>query len=158
MFNLVENLTGSTDLISLRSRGKFARPFTKVQEIELRAQEKWLQVEQKLQAKLQELNQRINELQATSGSGRGQPLGMKQGGQTKLMTRELIEEMKSFREERIETQRELRRVRRNLRKDKESLGRTLFLLNTFAVPFLLIGGTLVCYRVRKRRIQKAEGK
>ncbi|HQH29182.1 MAG TPA: Gldg family protein, partial [Oligoflexia bacterium] len=40
--NAVENLAaGSADLISLRSRGKYTRPFTRVQAIEARAAEKW---------------------------------------------------------------------------------------------------------------------
>ncbi len=41
-------LTGNKALISIRSRGKFERPFLKVKELEKKAQMKWLAREQEL--------------------------------------------------------------------------------------------------------------
>ncbi len=136
--NVVENLLGSDDLINLRSRGQFSRPFTKVIEIELRAQERWLEEEKVLQAKLKAANNRLTQLQSSSGSD-------------KLMTSALLEEIKQFRDERQETRKRLREVKRNLRKDKQRLGDQLFLLNTFAVPLLLIIISIAFSRRRNRK-------
>jgi ABC-type uncharacterized transport system involved in gliding motility auxiliary subunit len=134
--NAVENLAGSNDLISLRSRGKFTRPFTKVQAIEGRAQEKWKQGESEFQAELNQANQRLSQLQSGTGGG-------KEG--KKLFTAALLNEIKTLREQRAEAQRRLREVRRMLREDKEHLGLILFLLNTFLVPLILIVGSIVIY-------------
>ncbi len=42
MLNTSEMLTGNPALISIRSRGTFERPFTRVQELERKAQDRWL--------------------------------------------------------------------------------------------------------------------
>ncbi len=127
--NAVENLLGSDSLISLRSRGKFARPFTKVQAIELAAHEKWQTQEQNLQKKLTAANQRLAQLEA----------GKKDGNA--IFSDALVQEVKKFRLERSDAQRKLREVRRKLREDKEGLGSILFALNTFLIPFLIIAAS-----------------
>jgi len=43
-----DNLSGPSDLISLRARGKFYRPFTRVEEIRKQAEDKYLAEEKKL--------------------------------------------------------------------------------------------------------------
>lgn len=133
--NVVENLLGSEDLISLRSRGQFTRPFTKVQAIEREAQNSWKAEEDALLAKLQNANDRLAQLQSATGKGGEQ-----------VLTTAVVDELKRFREERQEAQKRLREVRRNLRQDKERLGSYLFALNTFLVPVLLIVGTIVSHR------------
>ncbi len=138
--NLVENMLGSNDLISLRSRGQFTRPFTKVQEIEQRAQEKWRLEETSLQAKLQSATDRLNQLQSAAG------VGDKKRGEAQVLTKDMLDEVKRFREERADAQARLRDVRRNLRQDKERLGSWLFILNTFFVPLLLIVGYVLWQR------------
>lgn len=137
--NLVENLLGNDDLISLRSRGKFSRPFTLVQELERAAQEKWFQEEVVFQAKLKGANERLRQLQAGGGSEFG----------TGAFSDALKKEIEGLREERQEAQRNLREVRRNLRVDIERLGNRLFALNTFGIPAILILLSVVFYS-RKR--------
>ena len=143
--NAVENLAGSNELISLRSRGRFTRPFTKVQEIESNAQQRWRQEETLLEAKLNTANQRLTELQAGSNTKSG----------ANVFTSALLDEIKKFRDERAEAQRKLREVRRELREDKESLGTVLFALNTFALPVLLIIVSLVMYQ---RKVQRTRAR
>src|SRR5690606_4485089 len=58
----VDNLTGSSDLISVRARGQFSRPFTRVQEIRKEAADRYLAKEQELQAKLQEAQANLEKL------------------------------------------------------------------------------------------------
>lgn len=139
--NVTENLLGSNDLISLRSRGQFTRPFTRVQAIEKRAEERWRMEEMTLQAQLNAANQRLSQLQ----SG-----GEASGGGEQLFTSALLDEVKSFREQRAQAQQRLREVRRNLRQDKERLGSWLFAMNTFAVPFALIVLVFAGYRRRTK--------
>lgn len=127
--NIIENLSGSSDLISLRSRGRFMRPFTKVNDIEIRAQQKWQQEETALQAKLNETNQRLSQLQA----------GEKSEAKGKsVVSQAVLEEIKKFRKQRQDAQQSLREVRRKLREDKERLGNWLFVINTFGVATILI--------------------
>lgn len=139
VLNMVENLAGSNDLISIRSRGRFSRPFTKVQEIEARAQSRWQQEEAVLQAKLNAANQRLSQLQSSTG------------GSEEVFSTAVLDEIKKFREERKETQQTLREVRLRLREDKERLGSILFALNTFLVPVVLIIGTLIVTAARRKR-------
>lgn len=139
--NAVENMLGSNDLISIRSRGQFSRPFTVVQHMEVDAQQRFQMEESVLQAKLNAANQRLSQLQA----GGAKP------GEKPVFSKAVMEEIKQFREERREAQTRLREVRRGLRQNIEQLGDFLFLANTFFVPLLLIAGSLVYHSRRKRK-------
>ena len=139
--NAIENLGGNEDLIAIRSRGRFTRPFTKVNEIEQNAEAKWRQEEKVLQAKLESANARLRELQSASGPAESSQ---------QLLSSAMLQEIEKFREDRRETQERLRRVRRNLRQDKEWLGQVLFLLNTFSIPLLLIIGYVLYSRMRTK--------
>jgi len=140
--NITENLLGSSDLISLRSRGEFSRPFSRVRAIEKKAEDKWRMEEMTLQAGLTGANQRLNQLQAGTDQKNGE----------QVLSAALMEEVKKIREQRADAQKRLREVRRNLRQDKESLGQWLFILNTFAVPLLLIVGFPLWFRRRKTSV------
>lgn len=50
--NALDNLTGSNDLISVRNRGSFTRPFTLVKALQQDAELQFRQKEQLLQARL----------------------------------------------------------------------------------------------------------
>ncbi len=131
MQNIAENLSGSNDLISIRSRGKFTRPFTKVDELSRDASVRWQQEEAVFQAKLTAANQRLAQLQATAQGG-------DQKSSQQILSGAVREEIKQLRAEKSDAQKRLREVRRNLREDVERLGTRLFLINTFLVPFLLV--------------------
>ena len=53
--NVLEFISGSPDLISIRSRGTFSRPFERVEQIEQEAQAKWFNVEKELTRKIQQV-------------------------------------------------------------------------------------------------------
>jgi len=61
--NALENLGGSNDLISVRSRGEFSRPFTRVEDLQQQAEQRFREKEKELLARLQETEQKIRELQ-----------------------------------------------------------------------------------------------
>ncbi len=131
--NAAENLLGSDDLISIRSRGQFTRNFTVVDKMEVDAQRRFQQEEQVLQSKLSSANQRLSELQAAT----------KGKSEKQVFDKAVLEEIKGFREERKVAQKRLREVRKELREGIENLGNMLFLLNTFLIPAILIGIALL---------------
>ncbi|RMD56637.1 MAG: hypothetical protein D6828_04125, partial [Nitrospirae bacterium] len=128
LYNAVENLCGSTDLISIRSRGRFYRPFIKVREIEMAAEERWKAEEMRLKQRLDEINARLRELQKPINPDKQY-----------ILSKAIEDEIAKYRMEKLKAQKRLREVRRRLREDKERLGNILFLLDTFLVP------TIICF-------------
>ena len=124
--NLVEQLSGNEALIGLRSRGTFQRPFDRVIAMEKEAQQRWQEEEIKLKEKLQEAQSRLNQLQA-----------QKSEDQKYIMTPEQQAEIKKFREQRFETQRQLKDVRKKLRENIENLGLKLKVINIAGIPVLV---------------------
>ncbi len=132
--NVLDTLVGNDDLIGIRSRGTLARPFTKINELRLVAEKKYLETERSLQSKLQETDQRLAQLQRE-----------REDGSSMILTDEQRAEIERYQEVRIATRKELRDVRHNLEKDIEGLEGLLILLNVLIAPLaivaLLIAGT-----------------
>ena len=123
--NTLENLAGNTDLISLRSRGEFSRPFTVVEQIRRDAEAQFREQEQELQARLQETEQKIAQLQQEGGEG------------ALLLSEEQAAEIEKFRLEQIRTRKELRAVQHELQKNIERLGTQLKFVNIGLIPLLI---------------------
>ena len=141
--NALENLAGSSDLIDVRSRGTFSRPFTKVLELRVDAEARFLQTQQRLQSELAETERRLGELQSAR----------KDTGSL-LLTDEQQAEIDRFIDQRASIRKELRAVQRGLDKDIEDLGTRLKVINIGLVPLLLTVGTLFVIWRRRR----SEGK
>ena len=141
LVNAVDNLGGNDDLISLRSRGKYTRPFQVVQEIQREAEAQFRDRERALQQKLAEAEQKLTELQT------------QQGDSDVLLTPEQRTEIEKFRHEQVKTRKELRAVQHDLQRNIESLGTTLKFVNTALVPLLITLFAIVVsiYTVRARR-------
>ena len=138
--NMAEQLSGNPALISLRGRGKFDHPFERVLAMERTAQERWQEEEEKLQQKLASAQQRLNELQSA-----------KSQDEQLVLSPEQKAEVEKFRQERFETQRQLKEVRKNLRHSIESLGLVLKGINMAAVPLLVaVFGIAFGWRRRTR--------
>jgi len=140
MLNSSEVLSGAEALIGIRSRGIHARPFTRVRELEKKAQAKWLSREQELVRSAENTNRILKELEQK-----------KDASQKLIMSEEQESEIEKFQKEKIRLGRELKIVRRNLRADIESLGVRVKVLNIFLVPFLvcLAGSLYALYRKKK---------
>src|SRR6185503_17970599 len=69
--NLVDNLSGSSALLSIRGRSTSQRPFTRVQALRNVADQKFLQKERELERELAETRQRLEELQPGKGGHGG---------------------------------------------------------------------------------------
>ena len=125
VINTLENLAGSTDLISLRSRGEFSRPFTVVEQIRRDAEAQFREQEQELQARLEETEQKIAQLQQEGGDS------------ALLLTEEQAAEIEKFRLEQIRTRKELRAVQHELQKNIEGLGTQLKFINIGLIPLII---------------------
>jgi ABC-type uncharacterized transport system involved in gliding motility auxiliary subunit len=140
----LENLSGSDALISLRARGISDRPFELVDKLRRDAERRFRDKENTLTAKLKEVQDQLAKLEKTGGDGDSVFLSDKD--------RQAIEK---FRGEMLVLRRELREVKRELRKDIDQLDGVLKFVNIAAVP-LLIGATGVGWAAYRRR-RKANG-
>ena len=140
LINAVDNLGGNDDLISLRSRGEYSRPFKVVAQIQREAETAYRDQEQALRATLKETETKLQALQTTQeGSGEA------------LLSPAQRKEIELFRGEQLKTRKQLRAVQHDLQKNIERLGTQLKFLNIGAIPLLLslfaIGAAL--FRMRR---------
>jgi len=148
--NLLDTLSGSDALISLRSRGESARPFEMVEEIRRDADAKFRQTERALQERLERTEARLRELRggatpASAGGDRAQA----------VITPEQRAEIDAARDEIQRTRRELRGVQRDLRSDIEGLEGMLRFVNIAAVPLMLVVFAIGLAVLRARRRARA---
>lgn len=139
--NALDNMAGSSDLIGLRSRGKSNRPFEVVDGLRRAAEQQFLQQERDLNARLEERQKEITELQSKARAGGGALLSEQQQAK--------IAEAQS---EVLETRRQLREVQHNLNKDIEALETRLKVANIAIVPVAvaLVALVLAAFRYRRR--------
>ncbi len=147
--NALDNLTGSNDLIGLRSRGVSQRPFEKVVALQRDAEIRLRAKEQELQAQREQTEKKIAELQRP-----GQAAGA-QGGSVVLSPAQQ-EEIEKFKSELLKIRRDLRGVQLELRRDIASLQSRLWFFNMAAIPLLValaaVGLGLLRVRRRKQRM------
>lgn len=145
LLNAVDFLAGSSDLISIRSKGKITRPFTKVEELQKAAQQKWQQEEDRLSSRLSELEKKLNELQ-----------GQRADGSQLSMSADQQRELGRFRQEEADVRKARREVRKNLREDIESLGNYLIVTNLLIVPLGVGIFGMAVFISRQRRMKRRE--
>jgi ABC-type uncharacterized transport system involved in gliding motility auxiliary subunit len=122
----LDNLSGSNDLISIRSRAATRRPFKVMEELRRDAEQRFAEREQELTAQLQETNRKLAELQVK-----------KDGGTSLILSPEQSAEIERFQAERLATRKALRDVQYDLRKDIERLETWIKVVNIGLVPLLL---------------------
>lgn len=126
LLNALENLCGSSDLLSLRSRGVVRRPFTKKEELDRKARERFQAKRDELAKKQQKLQQEIRELEQ----------GADEQGVIRMSEQE-FQELADKQQEYAETRKELGRVQNERDREIESLGRRVFLAN-LTLPTALV--------------------
>ncbi|WP_199608718.1 Gldg family protein [Flocculibacter collagenilyticus] len=125
--NLIESLGGTSSLISVRGRGRYARPFDVVEQLTIEAEAKFRAKEQELEERLANAERQLNELQAQQADA-----GML------TLSAEQEAAINQFMEEKLSIRKELREVRHQLDKDIENLGSVLKFLNIAVAPLVLI--------------------
>ena len=141
--NALENLLGSTDLISIRSRETSSRPFDLVEDLRRQAEMRLRETEQRLEAELRETEDRLTELQQRRGDS-----------DLSILTEEQEAAIDRFMEQRLEIRQQLRQVRRQLDEEIESLGSRIKFINILLMPALVVAAALVV-AWRRRRMQHA---
>ena len=134
----LENLSGSDALISLRGRGISDRPFELVAELRRESEERFRNKEQVLTARLREVQGKLAGLEKQAD------------GDNLVLTDKDRQVIEKFRGDMLSVRRELREVKRELRKDIDRLDGVLKFANIAAVP-LLIGFAGIGWAAYRRR-------
>ncbi|MCC7375959.1 MAG: Gldg family protein [Verrucomicrobiales bacterium] len=138
--NLVEQMGGDKDLIGIRSRATLNRPFTRVREMQAKAELSYESKIRQLEKDLSDAQQRLNDLQRAKGEG-----------QQAILSEEQKKEISQFQRKRAEVNKELKEVRKNLRRDVDSLETTAKWANILLMPFAVsLAGIVIATFKRKR--------
>lgn len=124
--NLVDNLSGSSALLSIRGRATSQRPFTRVEALQRAADRKFLQKKQELESELAETKQRLAELQPGKGD------------HDSTASAEQKREIEQFLKRKLAISKELRDVQHQLNAEIDALGFRLKVINIVLVPALLV--------------------
>ncbi len=146
--NAIENMSGSSDLISLRTRARSSRPFILVDQIRRQAETRFLAEEQRLRSQVTQTEERLRTLQSSGGEG---------GAKGEVLTKAQQTEVDRFRRQLVSARASLRDVQANLRSDVEALGTRLAFINIALVPLLVAVAALVLAVLRRRRRARARG-
>ena len=139
--NILDNLSGSSALISIRGRASFSRPFERVDAIKRQADDRLRAKALELQSELQQTESKLTELQS------------KRNDQSSLMlSPEQEAELKRFTAEKTRVRKELRETQRGLDVDINRLGSRLKIINIALAPLVVaIAGVLILSMRRRRR-------
>jgi ABC-type uncharacterized transport system involved in gliding motility auxiliary subunit len=140
--NSLDNLAGSSDLISIRGRQSFFRPFTRVDALRQRADDQLRAKEQELDKELKETEGKLSALEA----GRSNQSSL-------VLSPEQEAELTRFQQERVRIRKELREVRRSLDVEIERLGTVLKFWNILFIPILIAIGAIALAATRRRRLK-----
>jgi ABC-type uncharacterized transport system involved in gliding motility auxiliary subunit len=140
VLNALDNLTGSSDLISVRGRPGFTRPFLRVQALQREANARFHVQEEQLQQELQQTEQQLTLLQS------------KRNDKTALiLTPAQQQEIEHFEAEKLQIRKRLRAVQAGLVSDIDRLGTELKVINIIVMPALFALAALLIAALRRRR-------
>lgn len=142
VLNALEELSGSTDLIRLRSRGGYKRPFTRVDQIERAAEEKTAEEEARIMAEIKGFETQLNEkLQALESKER------------EMINKTILEEKKEIELKLHQAEMRLRDVKMKKVADKEALKNRIRNFCTLPGPLAVLAAAVILavYRAVKRR-------
>ena len=139
--NLVEQMTGDSNLIAVRSRATLNRPFTRIRAMEAVANEKFQSEIKRLEDSKNQAQSKINELQAAK----------KDKDQRFILSPEQRVELEKLRKEEAETGKNLKKVQKDLRKEVVSLQTNLKWINILAIPLAVTVTGIVIAVVKRRK-------
>ncbi len=135
-----EQMSGDSNLIAVRSRATRNRPFTVVKKMETEAQAKFRDQIRQLEERAQEAQQKINELQRAKSSE-----------QRFILSPEQQRELENMRKLEAETNKKLKEVRKNFRREIDSLETRLKWANILIMPLVVaLSGVVLAVWKRKR--------
>jgi len=137
---LVEQLSGDSALISLRSRASFSQPLTVLREMEAQAQQQYLGKIKELEDSLNQTQENLQKLQRS-----------KAGVTSSILTAEQQAELDNFRKKAAEARLALKQLRKNLRVETDALEFWTKVVNIGLVPLLVAMAGLLLALGRRRR-------
>jgi ABC-type uncharacterized transport system involved in gliding motility auxiliary subunit len=143
--NILDNLSGSSALISIRGRASFSRPFERIDALKRQADDRLRAKATELQTELQQTESKLTELQS------------KRNDQSSIMlSPEQEDELKRFTAEKTRVRKELRETQRGLDVDINRLGSRLKVINIGLAPLAVaIAGVIILSMRRRRRTAAA---
>ena len=143
--NVVEQLSGDSNLIAVRSRATLNRPFTKIQEIQAKAEDRYRGKLKELEDSLREAQTKLNELQAKKEKGQ----------QRFILSPEQQAEIEKFRKVEAQKKRELKDVRKQARAEIDWAENWRKWANIFGMPaFVAVFGIALAVYKNKRASAK----
>jgi len=150
--NAIENLTGSDELLKLRSRGVSQRPFERIQSLEQEAEQQLQDKERELQDKLKETQARIVEMEGTSEDSVATAVGTA----TKInLTNDQRQTIEGLRQEMLSIRKQLREVQHMLRKEIDVLKFRIRFINIGLVPIAVLSIAALIWIVRRLRRRRS---
>jgi ABC-type uncharacterized transport system involved in gliding motility auxiliary subunit len=140
VMNALDNLAGSSDLISVRGRAGFTRPFLRVEALQRDADARFHNQEEQLQQELQQTQQQLTLLQ----SKRNDKSAL-------ILTAEQQQEIEHFEAEKLQIRKRLRAVQAGLVSDIDRLGTELKVIDIIVMPGVFALTALLIAAVRRRR-------
>lgn len=140
--NVLEQSTGDENLISVRSRATMNRPFTKVRAMQVAAEERFRSKIKELEKSLQDTQTRLSELQqAKQGSGQ----------QRSILSPEQQAEIQKFKQKQAQANKELKEVRKDLRREIDSLENRLKWMNIAGMPLVVVAAGISVALVKRKK-------
>jgi ABC-type uncharacterized transport system involved in gliding motility auxiliary subunit len=144
--NILDNLSGSSALISVRGRATFSRPFDRVEALRRQADDRLRSKALELQSELQQTEAKLTELQN------------KRNDQSSLtLSPEQEAELKRFVAEKARVRKELRETQRGLDVDIDRLDSWLKVVNIAIAPLCVAVAGIIILSLRRRRRTAGSG-
>ncbi len=141
VWNSLDNLGGSNDLISIRARAAYSRPFDRVEALRRDADARFRSTEQQLEQELQQTEEALSKMQSAQ-PGNGDP----------ILSPDMARQLESFQQKKLSIRKELRAVKAGLERDIKALGFRMKLINVLLMPTIIIAiGLFVAVWRKKRR-------
>jgi ABC-type uncharacterized transport system involved in gliding motility auxiliary subunit len=140
VLNTLDNLAGSADLISVRGRASFARPFDRVERLRHVADDQFRAKERELEQQLRDTEEKLTTLQSRRNDKSAQ-----------ILSPEQEKELDNFQDEKLRIRKQLRAVRAGLDKDIKGLGNELKIVNIIVVPLVFAFVALLVSVWRRRQ-------
>jgi ABC-type uncharacterized transport system involved in gliding motility auxiliary subunit len=138
--NILDNLSGTSAMISIRGRATFSRPFERVEALRRQADDRLRSKALELQSELQQTETKLTELQS------------KRNDQASLaLSPEQEAELKRFTAEKAQVRKELRETQRGLDVDINRLDSWLKIINIAIAPLCVAVAGVIILSLRRRR-------
>jgi ABC-type uncharacterized transport system involved in gliding motility auxiliary subunit len=144
--NLLDNLSGSSALISVRGRATFSRPFERVEALRRQADDRLRNKALELQTELQQTETKLGDLQ-----------GKRNDQSSIMMSPEQQAELQRFIAEKARVRKELRETQRGLDVDINRLNTWLKVINIAVAPLLVAVAGVIILSLRRRRRAAVSG-